>query len=121
METNTRRVNEKIAKFMNLGIQLHMFENPFTGEYIDMEDSEYHKSWDWLMPVLLKVGTICTFTIDSTFEWNGKDYDCRYQITIRDKAGKDIAIQDQSDLLQATLLAVIESIEWYNIYYISNF
>src|SRR5882757_2833016 len=38
---------------------------------------KYHTSGDWLMPVLLKVGTIATFTIDSTLEWNGTGYDCR--------------------------------------------
>ena len=50
--------NELIAEFMNLRS---------TGLSIYKEsDYKYHKSWDWLMPVVKK----CFCTGDNTFEWD---------------------------------------------------
>ena len=50
--------NELIAEFMNLRS---------TGLSIYKEsDYKYHKSWDWLMPVVKK----CFCTGNNTFEWD---------------------------------------------------
>lgn len=50
--------NKLIAEFM--GVVFHDDENQFyntDGLYIGLE-LEYHKSWDWLMPVLEKIESI---------------------------------------------------------------
>lgn len=44
-----------IARFMELGEQLGMFECPLTGTYVYPEDLKYDSSWDMLMPVLEKI------------------------------------------------------------------
>jgi len=50
--------NKLIAEFMDL---------KSTGLSIYKEsDYKYHKSWDWLMPVVKK----CFCTGDNTFEWD---------------------------------------------------
>jgi hypothetical protein len=62
--------NKLIAEFMGWrpsviegGIKLYYFPNSETGEYTDtckqesLYAMEYHKSWNWLMPVVEKVET----------------------------------------------------------------
>lgn len=46
---------EMIARYMDLSIQLGMVEHPITGEYVDIDELQYHESFDWLMSVLDKI------------------------------------------------------------------
>src|SRR5690606_8408486 len=64
-----------------------------------LEDAVYHKSWDWLMPVLEKVMTEC-------FE-------------LEEESDKDLiewfyCIRDFIPDINRTYSAIIEFIEWYN-------
>jgi len=53
---NTTENNKLIAEFMHLAKQLHLFENPITGEY--QEELEYHCDWNWLMEVVEKIESL---------------------------------------------------------------
>jgi hypothetical protein len=55
--------NKLIAKFMGhyqpkKGF-LH-FKEGFTNQYVEnnLQDIQYHSSWDWLMPVVIKIGKV---------------------------------------------------------------
>ena len=56
--------NKLIAEFMGLGIQSFFVESPVNGEYIPDDELQYHSSWDWLMPVVEKIGSLGHTMID---------------------------------------------------------
>ena len=85
---NTIENNKLIADFMGQGAQLHLVEHPQTGEYVD---AEYHTSWDWLMPVVEKIGTVMPYN-----------------------RHLDIDKLDIFTEFHIVYSAVIEFIEWYN-------
>ena len=109
-EENVLTGNKLIAEFMNLGIQLHMVEHPISGEYIDIEDLEYHESWDWLMPVVDNIDSIevngDTFAIDM--------FQTGCQVFRYSMYNGEIITTEGVNRLDATYKAVIEFIKWYN-------
>ena len=56
---NTQENNQLIAEFMGYEIIYRPNSNGFIEisdtELCDVDDLEYHKSWDWLMPVVDKI------------------------------------------------------------------
>jgi hypothetical protein len=56
---NTQENNRLIAEFMGYEIIYRPNSNGFIEisdtELCDVDDLEYHKSWDWLMPVVDKI------------------------------------------------------------------
>jgi len=50
--------NKLIAEFMGLPEQNNAYENPYSGEYIEAIELSYDESWDWLMPVILKLSPL---------------------------------------------------------------
>jgi len=53
---NTQENNQLIAEFMGYEIIYRPYSNGFIEisdtELCDVDDLEYHKSWDWLIPVI---------------------------------------------------------------------
>lgn len=110
--------NELIADFMQYERNRLKYFIPQHG-YInseslwkDMFPSEhlkFHKSWNWLMPVLQKIESIDYDTLISNFQ---------VTISVDSKNITNIFIGDASNTvetkLQAVYKAVVEFIEWYN-------
>ena len=56
--------NKLIAEFMDVpqGNHTHFMIEPFALEsYADVDDLKYDISWDWLMPIVVKLLTLDTF------------------------------------------------------------
>ncbi len=70
---STKENNKLISEFMgyeNVGTlnnpMYDYYDNDFQDGIYKVEDLQYHKSWDWLMPVVSK----CFKTGDDTHEWD---------------------------------------------------
>lgn len=98
--------------------------NDGHGSQSHIETLEYHSSWDWLMPVVLKISDI-----HYPDYWNGRQPDdvgewdnCAYLRTfgMRDKEGNYMVrfnanvLHSAPALIEATWNAVIEFIKDYN-------
>lgn len=89
------------------------------------EELQYHSSWSWLMPIIEKIST---YHYPEYYGKRGKteddgDYDdCAYPRTfgMRDKEGKYMVrinantLHSANTLIEATWMAVIDFIQWYN-------
>ena len=71
-----------------------------------LESMQFHKSWDWLMPIVEKIDSIIPDDSFVTIEYN------RCLITVLD-GGFDIDVIGNSRI-EATYKAVVEFIKWYN-------
>ena len=48
-----------IAKFMGLKLPNGAgYLHPYVGQNMDVEEAEYHTSWEWIMPVIKKIRQI---------------------------------------------------------------
>jgi hypothetical protein len=111
--------NKLIAEFMP---DMKPFENPYRkikkedGFYIRYNiidgsrsivgDIKYHTSWDWIMPVVERIGEDYEFMIDT---YAG--------IEVSEKPMQSILAVDRDEsipLIHQTWLAVVEFIKWYN-------
>lgn len=77
---------------------------------------KYHKSWDWLMPVVEKIEEIAADNSTETIKYHRFCVDmsgCFCSITDNQE---DVLISesDGGTKLKSTFLAVVEFIEWYN-------
>ena len=107
--------NKLIAEFMGYEIIYRPNSNGFIEisdtELCDVDDLEYHKSWDWLMPVVEKIE--CTKTddednSDSFFNVMIEVFECNIN-------GRDICICENGNTkLEATYRAVVKFINQYN-------
>lgn len=94
--------NKLIAEFLGKKRKYESSEDVFNASL------QYHKSWDWLMPVVEKIEIVSGKNTEITF-WQGKqrciilDYD---NVNDLEKIGET--------KIEATYLAVIEFINWYN-------
>ena len=96
--------NKLIAEFMGLEITGPGFSSGYSykEEYVHFEDVLYHKSWNWLMPVVEKIENL------------------GYGVTIFRKgchidAGVYISNEyNNAPKITQTYKAVIEFIKWYN-------
>jgi hypothetical protein len=112
--------NRLIAKFM--GYNVEMIDNEFYFTLDDMLESfcndeiHYHSSWDWLMPVMQKIGTL-GFCI--TLEFDEKPYLTYISImdnstaTYIDEDYEDRDYEIESDIHLAWF-NVVNFIKWYN-------
>lgn len=104
--------NKLIAEFMEIPKQLHLYESPDTGMYVEPEDLDYQSSWSALMPVVEKIHDIYHPT--DGYKWfnisinAGRVYSSAGMFT-------DTVICDISDSsISAVHQAVVETIQWYN-------
>lgn len=95
--------NKLIAEFMD---SITLDGNGNSKE--DINSFKYHKSWDWLMPVVDKIENLGNCQIDISFEW------CRicykgglFEIDTRNHIKANTKIE-------AVYFACIEFIKWYN-------
>ena len=53
--------NKLIAEFMGLQFSKGEYYRPLynSGDWIPENELQYHTSWDWLMPVVQKVSSLC--------------------------------------------------------------
>lgn len=81
--------NKLIAEFMGMEHCYRPYGDGFmevkeNGSCIELEDLQYHKSWDWLMPVINKIKSIdSTYEVEEIgkFDWEHKEIS-HYQIDI---------------------------------------
>lgn len=129
-ETEILEGNKLIASFVGDCFGLKWSE--INGFYLDENGSMamptnrcgfFHKSWDWLMPVVEKIGNLKSLETDG--EWydfaiqNGKVPKNSYYTYIGHvgeysrNLGKLVSVKSES-LIESVWLAVIEFIKWYN-------
>lgn len=119
--------NGLIALFMELEQDLESFRHVFlvNGYWLPKSKLKYHTSWDWLMPVVEKIESLCMWvTIGSDkvdIYWNGGipvsmpnltsfddicvTFDCEWS-----KHAKP----DASSKIEAVWKAVVRFIKWFN-------
>jgi len=94
-----------IAEFMELSRQLHLYEHPLTGEYVDPESLNYDTDWNMLMPVVEKIegcrGAVSVYI-----------YKDSCQIETRLEGFK--TIKGGKTKIEATYEAVVEFVKWRN-------
>mgnify|MGYP003120615090 FL=1 len=70
--------NKLIAEFMGLEVLYRPNSNGFIEisdtELCDVDDLEYHTSWNWLMPIIEKIGIDYFHTLSSTIEMLAEYY-----------------------------------------------
>ncbi len=82
------------------------------------EKCKYHSSWDWLMPVVKKIGSTDWSSVD--IHWGTGSVDsfawCDIEWSDSKKGFKtsDKINGDEQSLITAVWVAVIEFIKWYN-------
>lgn len=133
---NTIEKNKLIAEFMINNMRLitpdinyepdeswdkdiRILSNP-TFYDDDLESFEYHTSWDWLMPVIKKIGDKDFSSVDihygtgatDSFSWCIIEWDDGFN---KFKTSENINL-DEHSTIKATYNSVIEFIQWYNKY-----
>lgn len=77
----------------------------WDGRY-NSPDKPYHSSWDWLMPVVEKIGNAHYYRFEISknqcWFWN------------EEESVVEISNIERDNLLEAVWLAVVEFIKWYN-------
>ena len=101
METN----NKLIAEFLEIGKQLHLYENPITGDYED--ELLFDTDWNWLMEAVDKIESF-----GYVFQLQGNSATFFKNKTFKEPIWNDSFIGNTK--LKATYNAVVEFIKWYN-------
>jgi hypothetical protein len=102
--------NRLIAEFMGMNVHHNdksmMVRKTLQGnEVLYIDKLEYHKSWDWLMPVIEKIESL-----GYSFEKNYQPIDNDWQCLI--KKGYDIIYQSfNDDALKSSYDVVVEFIK----------
>lgn len=73
---------------------------------------KYHESWDWLMPVVEKIESIENYSVDITKGYT-RIFIC-LNTEDRYRHGNQIAYCSILNKIEATYIAVIKFIKWYN-------
>ena len=117
----TMESNKLIAEFMGYEILYRPYSNGFIElsdtQLCDVDDLLYHKSWEWLMPVVKK--------IDNTITLSSKDESYLYcfdmvsenHVTIFDSLTSTTIVKvpfDKAYEREPVYKAVVEFIKWYN-------
>tara|TARA_R100001163_G_C5036722_1_gene175740 strand:- start:100 stop:693 length:594 start_codon:yes stop_codon:yes gene_type:complete len=107
--------NKLIAEFMgyeNVGTlnnpMYDYYDNDFQDGSYEVKDLCYHKSWDWLMPVVEEIESL-GYTFEKNFQRIDKDWQC---LIVK---GNDILYQEfNTDSRIACYQVVVEFINEYN-------
>lgn len=109
--------NELIAIFMGYRVDGGEYENRIVhgmnGGAISLSRLQYDSSWDWLMPVVEKIGEELGYrvTICTTFTRIWRPEEKGFVPQVRNN---DIEWRNLDGSLNATYRAVVEFIKWYN-------
>jgi len=102
----TLETNKLIAEFMGMEHCYRPYGNGFMevkecGSVIELDDLEYHTSWDWLMPVVEKVNKVSGYDDYNTHRLHIQRVfaDCVFENAVSKKEVHK---------------AVVEFIKWYN-------
>jgi hypothetical protein len=108
MKTETKTDNELIARFMGgvsqkaTSYSIHDYPNELPSHIL--KDLKYHKSWDWLMPVVEKIETL-KFSVMVIGKYTRIQCPHPY---------KEFATDICENKIQSVYKAVVEFIKWYN-------
>lgn len=113
--------NILIAEFLGIRKNVHNQDQYLSSSFPDkivceVHELKYHSSWDWIMPVVEKISRI-------KIEW--EDVECNYTYYPRtfgmlSPSGNPMVrinanqVFEASTLIEATWLAVVDFIKWYN-------
>jgi len=108
---NTQESNKMIAEFMQFiedGLYLDGLYF-YEGRYYDT-NMEFHKSWDWLMPVVEKIEEH-GYDFIATKRRATRTYDANFMDEVNNYV---VYVEDCKDRQEATYKAVVEFINQYN-------
>tara|TARA_R100001086_G_scaffold131067_1_gene68029 strand:+ start:37 stop:327 length:291 start_codon:yes stop_codon:yes gene_type:complete len=72
---NTTDNNKLIAEFMGITPNEAGVYHISKYKAYDVLHLSYHKSWDWLMPVVEKISDIKSWSLNATLEWLSESQD----------------------------------------------
>ena len=81
--------------------------NPISSEII-----QFHSSWDWLMPVVEKIINSNCSSAELCGEWYLNS--SKYSFSMLNDQTNSCEGNSKNSLIEATWLAVVEFIKWYN-------
>jgi len=79
---------------------------PFKGKGYELHELEYHKSWDWLMPVVEK--------IESLEKWEFDIFGKHLEISYGGKFSLDEISFHRDTKIEAVWIGTVAFIKWYN-------
>jgi hypothetical protein len=94
----------KKLKVPGMIYQQDSYDNLYIKDYLDKEDCKsfkYHKSWDWLMPVVEKIESL-GYCVETGFG------QCKIRFN------NDRTWTDKGNKLASTYHRIVEFIKWYN-------
>ena len=107
-----RENNKLIAEFMQKGFEgFGLYD--YNGKHYKLYELKFHKSWDWLMPVIEKIEEIFIDDSNLIIKEHRYEFDMKYtQCNIYDHV-KDcvVASGDMGNKLLSTYQAVVEFIK----------
>ena len=106
--------NALIAEFMgfeffkSLGYTTLNFDETLRLKYL--RDFKFHSSWNWLMPVVLKINTM------DNFDYSVKIFtmDCQIENSKGEIIARCECKYNPDELINSVWEAVVEFIKWYN-------
>tara|TARA_R100001463_G_scaffold133226_1_gene194440 strand:+ start:57 stop:404 length:348 start_codon:yes stop_codon:yes gene_type:complete len=111
---NTQENNKMIAEFMGWDIKIpttippNLHLSNLELDNGDIMELKFHKSWNWLMPIVDKIESLSIVSFEKNLQEEG-DYQCLFT------QGNDIVICHYADTSrEATYKAVVEFINEYN-------
>lgn len=104
IEKSVEQGNKLIAEFMGIKFNNGMWFYNGYGKF--PSDLSYHSSWDWLMSVILKIGTMWHWQIDK--------FCCEIRVPNKEIQISPEDTNSEKDIKHCVWLAIIEFITWYN-------
>jgi hypothetical protein len=119
-ETSIEEGNKLIAEFMSVKKEQTFFGERYIYEIFNNKYSTelyFHKSWDWLMPVLIKIETeldaVTSIQINKYKNVGLKEIFGETSVCLFEGL-HDTIIKDSSLKIEALWKAIVEFLTWYN-------
>lgn len=97
--------NKLIKQFMEIDVFTYG-----SWKQDQLTEGKYHSSWDWLMPVVLKINTM------DNFDYSVKIFtmDCQIENSKGEIIARCECKYNPDELINSVWEAVVEFIKWYN-------